>query len=110
MLRSRGDRSGRFHRSPRTGPFVYRSRAGETIVTSRFFVRGEPARARPIARESNAVTPAVFMKLRRFLLGPVKGKRQKGSKRKGLSDGNVPPSLTGEGTPVAALPRPLCCV
>jgi len=29
-LRSRGDRSGRFHRSSRRGPCVYRSSAGET--------------------------------------------------------------------------------
>src|SRR4051794_20202976 len=34
MLRSRGERPGRFHSSPRTVSFVYRSSAGETMVTS----------------------------------------------------------------------------
>src|SRR5215813_7930490 len=34
MLRSRGERSGRFHRSPRRGPCVYLASAGATIRTS----------------------------------------------------------------------------
>src|SRR3977135_1262916 len=34
MLRSRGESSGRFQRSPRSAPLVYFSRAGETIWRS----------------------------------------------------------------------------
>src|SRR5262245_18545151 len=57
MLRSRGDRAGRFQTSPRRAPCVYFARAGATIRTSSFIVCSCPCAAERAISASTAIIP-----------------------------------------------------